>query len=226
MSLLKQIIKYNLTLFFCLSLLAISGCSNNPEFNYIQNENNKSIVEEMPVSEHGVPELILLGARNEVKNKVWYDAGYYSISYPDGDVLSDRGACTDVIVRAFRNANIDLQFLIHEDMNQNFNLYPQNWGLTRTDPNIDHRRIPNQMNFFERHGTSLTLDTGSASLAEWLWGDIVYWRFDDGMEHCGIISDKKTRNGIPLVIHNASIAREEDCLSRWEIIGHFRFNLE
>jgi uncharacterized protein YijF (DUF1287 family) len=86
----------------------------------------------------------------------------------------------------------------------------------------DHRRVPNQMTFLARHATVLTCQV-EGHLDEWQWGDIVYWRFNNGDEHCGIISDLKSPSGLPLVIHNAGIAVEEDCLERWEIIGHFRY---
>ena len=127
-----------------------------------------------------------------------------------------------MVIRAFRHAGIDLQQLIHEDMRENFHLYPDNWGLNAPDTNIDHRRVPNQMLFFERFGTTLSLQV-EGHLQEWEWGDVVYWRFANGREHCGVISDRTRRDGVPLVIHNAGIAREENCLQRWEIIGHFRY---
>lgn len=183
---------------------------------------NLSPVEQIPEDELTTPDLILLGAKEEVANRTRYDASYVAMSYPGGDVSPDYGACTDVVVRAFRNAGIDLQQLIHEDMKENFNLYPQNWGLSRPDPNIDHRRVPNQMRYFERYGTALTLEVEGA-LDQWQWGDVVYWRFPDGRDHCGIISDRTRRDGVPLVIHNAGLTREEDCLLRWEITGHFRY---
>lgn len=189
---------------------------------FFSGESSYSPVEQIPKEERTVPDLILLGARNEVTNGTRYDASYVSIDYPGGDVDPDTGACTDVVIRAFRHAGIDLQQLIHEDMRDNFHLYPDNWGLNAPDPNIDHRRVPNQMLFFERFGTALTLQVED-HLQEWRWGDVVYWRFVDGREHCGIISDRTGRDGVPLVIHNAGIAREENCLQRWEIIGHFRY---
>ncbi|MEW5922314.1 MAG: DUF1287 domain-containing protein [Bacillota bacterium] len=184
---------------------------------------NYSPVEEIPEEDLTTPDLILLGARREVKNGTRYDASYAVISYPGGDVSPDYGACTDVVVRAFRNAGIDLQQLIHEDMKENFHLYPQRWGLSRPDPNIDHRRVPNQMRFFEHHGIPLTLEV-EENLDQWQWGDVVYWKFPDGRDHCGIISDRTRRDGVPLVIHNAGLTREEDCLLRWEITGHFRWD--
>jgi uncharacterized protein YijF (DUF1287 family) len=183
-----------------------------------------SPVEQIPEEELTAADLILLGARREVKNRTAYDASYEVISYPGGDVSPDRGACTDVVIRAFRNAGIDLQQLIHEDMEKNFHLYPQKWGLSSPDPNIDHRRVPNQVCFFERFAQALTLEV-EGCLEEWQWGDVVYWRFPDGRDHCGIISDRTKKDGIPLVIHNAGMAREEDCLLRWEITGHFRYQV-
>jgi len=181
-----------------------------------------SPVENIPVEQLKTPDLILLGARAEAKNATHYDASYQVMAYPGGDVAPDRGACTDVVVRAYRNAGIDLQVLIHEDMKAHFSKYPQLWGLKGPDANIDHRRVPNQMRFFERHGQSLPLDhPGDPNL--WQWGDVVYWRFSNGLEHCGIVSDRRNHEGIPLVIHNACICREEDALLRWEIIGHYRY---
>ncbi|MGI5880756.1 MAG: DUF1287 domain-containing protein [Syntrophomonadaceae bacterium] len=180
-----------------------------------------SPVEMIPPEKRTVKDLILLGARQEVYNGTIYDASYQVIAYPQGDVSPERGACTDVIIRAYRNAGIDLQQLIHEDIKQHFSLYPDNWGLSAPDPNIDHRRVPNQMTYMQRH--SLELTTEVADIDEWQWGDAVYWRFANGDQHCGIISDRTNRRGIPLVIHNAGLAREEDCLQRWQIIGHFRY---
>ena len=85
------------------------------------------------------------------KVKVIYDPGYYVIDYPNGDVPADKGVCTDVIIRAYRKMGIDLQKEVHEGMNKNFKKYPNIWGLTHTDKNIDHRRVPNLMVFFTRH---------------------------------------------------------------------------
>ena len=181
-----------------------------------------SPVGEIPEAELTIPDLILLGARQEVENGTRYDASYVVISYPGGDVAADRGVCTDVIIRAFRHAGLDLQQLIHEDMQENFHLYPQKWGLKKPDTHIDHRRVPNQMCFFQRYGASLTLEV-EENPEQWRWGDVVYWRFTDGRDHCGIISDRTRPDGLPLVIHNAGLAREEDCLCRWEITGHFRY---
>lgn len=83
---------------------------------------------------------------------VEYDPSYFSITYPNGDVPKNKGVCTDVVIRTYRKANIDLQKEVHEDMVKHFNLYPKTWGLKKPDTNIDHRRVLNLMTFFNRHG--------------------------------------------------------------------------
>jgi len=100
-------------------------------------------------------------ARSQVGKTRYYDPSYRSLRYPNGDVPIDRGVCTDVVVRALRDAyNFDLQQYVHEDMKQNFSKYPKIWGLKRPDSNIDHRRVPNLMTFFKRKGWSLPLVFG------------------------------------------------------------------
>lgn len=168
-------------------------------------------------------EKIVNGAKREVLRGVRYDPGYYRIAYPGGDVPANRGACTDVIVRALRHAGYDLQRLMHEDMRRSFSRYPRRYGLRRPDPNIDHRRVPNQMTFFRRFGRVLpTAVTGSAAQT-WKPGDFVYWKLDSGLDHGGVLSDERGSSGLPLVIHNLGGAAQEDVLTRWKIIGHFRY---
>ena len=50
-----------------------------------------------------------------------------------GDVDMIRSVCTDIVVRALRGQDIDLQRLIHEDISANFSAYPKNWGAKKTD---------------------------------------------------------------------------------------------
>lgn len=219
--LLRLPVRYILILFVLVLGLALSGQFLSRQCP-VGHPQPLSPVEKIPADQLQVADLILLGARAEAKNATVYDASYQVMAYPGGDVAPSRGACTDVVVRAYRKAGIDLQSLIHEDMLHNFESYPQNWGLKYPDRNIDHRRIPNQVTFFQCHGHSLPLDNYEDSQI-WHWGDVVYWRFVNGDEHCGIISDRKTKDNIPLVIHNAGISTEENALLRWEIIGHYRY---
>jgi len=219
-------------LFLIITVVLISGCGQVTE--QIQDPRKKtttkkteqlppSPVEQISAEERNKYDHVVIGARGEVQRQVMYDATYRQIDYPNGDVPPEVGACTDVVVRAYRNAGIDLQQLVHEDMQANFQQYPQNWGLNGTDSNIDHRRVPNLVKFFQRHGQTITTSTDEEQLTKWQWGDVVFWRFSNGLDHCGIVSDRTSDDGLPLVIHNAGMAREEDCLNRWEITGHYRY---
>ena len=157
------------------------------------------------------------------KQQVKYDPQYFSIKYPNGDVPSDKGVCTDVIIRAYRKLNIDLQKEVHEDMRDNFNLYPKNWGLKKTDKNIDHRRVPNLMKYFSRHGTVKKISDNPADYAP---GDIVTWNLGGAITHIGIVVDKKTSDGRYLIVHNIGGGQVlEDILFSYKIIGHYSFGL-
>lgn len=155
-------------------------------------------------------------------HRVFYDPGYYSIGYPGGDVPPDRGVCTDVIIRAYRKLGIDLQKEVHEDMAANFSKYPPYWGLTRTDTNIDHRRVPNLMRFFKRQGISLPV---TAKAEDYLPGDIVFWNLGRGISHVGIVVNKRSADDERyLVVHNIGQGQVlEDCLFEYEITGHYQF---
>jgi hypothetical protein len=169
----------------------------------------------------GVAAQIVRGAKSQYGTR--YDASFQTIDFPNGDVSSTRGACSDVVVRALRSANFDLQKLMHEDMTRNFRLYPNKWGLSAPNTNIDHRRVPNQMTFFARYGKTLPITFTSSTRSSWQPGDIVIWNSGGGRTHTGIVSDGVSPLDVPLIIHNNQICREEDVLFRWKIIGHFRF---
>ena len=153
---------------------------------------------------------------------VRYDPSYRRISYPGGDVPSDTGVCTDVVIRSYRALGIDLQKLVHEDMRSSFAAYPNNWGLSRPDRNIDHRRVPNLRRFFERHGKALPL---SRHGSDYKPGDIVTWRLDNRLPHIGIVVARQSRDGErPLIVHNIGAGPElEDVLFAYPMTGHYRF---
>ena len=110
---------------------------------------------------------------------------------------------------------------IHKDMSENFDLYPDNWGLSGPDSNIDHRRVANQVVYFERHGNVLPVGPGEDDTYK--PGNIIVWKLNGGRKHVGIVSDQTTDDGTPLILHNISGAAEEDVLKRWEIIGHYSY---
>ena len=153
---------------------------------------------------------------------VIYDPGYYSIDYPNGDVPADRGVCTDVIIRAYRMLGIDLQVEVHEDMRDFFGEYPEIWGLSQPDKNIDHRRVPNLMVFFKRHGM---VKPGSEDPDDYTPGDIVCWDLGGGITHIGIVVDLKSTDGKRnLIVHNIGAGQVlEDILFSYKIIGHYKY---
>ena len=156
------------------------------------------------------------------RQEVVYDPSYYSIPYPHGDIPANKGVCTDVVIRAYRKLGIDLQKEVHEDMKAHFGAYPKNWGLTRPDKNIDHRRVPNLMTFFSRHGTEKIL---SPTPEDYQPGDIVCWNLGGGISHIGIVSGiRSTESRRYLIIHNIGAGQvAEDVLFEYRIIGHFRY---
>lgn len=157
------------------------------------------------------------------QEEVVYDPSYYSIDYPGGDVPAGRGVCTDVVIRAYRILDTDLQKEVHEDMQANFSLYPKLWGLNAPDSNIDHRRVPNLMKFFERHGTVKELSTEAQ---DYIPGDVVCWNLGGAVTHIGIVTDRKSADGKRnLVVHNIGGGQVlADCLFEYRIIGHYFYD--
>jgi uncharacterized protein len=153
---------------------------------------------------------------------VTYDPSYFPIDYPNGDVPSDKGVCTDVVIRAYRKTGVDLQKQVHEDMKANFEKYPKIWGLKGPDKNIDHRRVPNLMTFFSRHGKTLTI---SQSPDDYLPGDIVAWNLGGQTTHIGIVVNKRSDDGLrPMIVHNIGGGQVlADCLFSFKIIGHYQY---
>ncbi len=156
------------------------------------------------------------------KDSVEYDPSYFSIKYPSGDVPKGKGVCTDVVIRSYRKMGIDLQKEVHEDMKQNFSVYPKLWGLIKTDTNIDHRRVPNLMTYFKRQGAEKTISTDPN---KYLPGDIVAWNLGGATTHIGVVIDQKSNDSKRnLIVHNIGQGQVvEDVLFAYKIIGHYRF---
>lgn len=155
--------------------------------------------------------------------EVVYTPAYVGIKYPNGDVPAKTGVCTDVVIRAYRKLGIDLQKEVHEDMKDNFSLYPnlKKWGLKTTDKNIDHRRVPNLEIFFARKGKTLSIIQNPK---DYKTGDLVTWMIGDKLPHIGIVTNVKSENGNPMIVHNVGSGQVlEDCLLSWKIVGHYKY---
>ena len=174
----------------------------------------------VPVASTPVKQL-LDAAIEQTKYTRSYDPAYSKIAYPNGDVPIETGVCSDVVIRAFRKVGIDLQKEVHEDMARNFSAYPNRWGLKRPDTNIDHRRVPNLMTYFQRKGKAIAITTNAADYKP---GDIVAWDLGGGVTHIGLMTDMQGDSGRYQIVHNIGWGtRVEDRLFEWRIIGHYRY---
>jgi uncharacterized protein YijF (DUF1287 family) len=167
---------------------------------------------------------LIEAARRQVGVTTHYDSVYTLLPFPNGDVPREKGVCTDVIVRAYRDAfGIDLQALVNADMRAAFSAYPRKWGLSRPDPSIDHRRVPNLRTWLTRKGASLPIPRDASG---WRPGDIFTSLVDKRGTHIGFVSDRSGPSG-PLIIHNIGLgAREEDALLAWPITGRYRWSID
>lgn len=203
--------------FVMVSCLLVS-CDQDAEPNQVRNPGVSEI--QSPNSEI-LFSPIVREARSQIGKTTSYDPSYVGLSYPGGDVPLEKGVCTDVVIRALRGAvNLDLQKLVHEDMKIEFSAYPNIWGLKKPDPNIDHRRVPNLKAYFNRRGFSLPV---TRRAEDYLAGDLVTCTVGRNLAHIMVVSDKKTSDGVPFVIHNiGSGTKEEDRLFEFPITGHYR----
>jgi len=155
-------------------------------------------------SSHASPARLITAARKQIGVTTLYDPAYVALTYPGGDVPRDRGVCIDVIIRAYRDAfEFDFQEHVHKDMAANFSAYPKRWGLTRTDRNIDHRRVPNVETWLKRHGHELPA-------TDWQPGNIMTCRVGGTLPHIGILSSRKDSMGRWKAIHNIGLGTLED----------------
>ncbi|MEM7762948.1 MAG: DUF1287 domain-containing protein [Pseudomonadota bacterium] len=165
-------------------------------------------------------------ALERTRATVIYDGRYRRLEYPGGDVPAHIGVCTDLVIRAYRALGVDLQQLVHEDMQADFDRYPSQriWGLQSPDANIDHRRVPNLEAFFEAHA-AVVAATDADSFEP---GDLVTWRLPGGAPHIGIVLHERSSDGQrPLIAHNIGRGPEvDDMLFDFPIVGHYRYEPE
>ena len=174
----------------------------------------------------GIPDPldVLVGAKKTVLNAAAYTEGYVTMPYPMGDVPRTMGVCTDVIIRAVRNAGIDLQKALHEDIKRAKARYPM---AKKANAHIDHRRVKTLLPYFQRHWQqrSKALDDERDPLRP---GDVVFmdtFPSRSGPDHIGIISDTIGPSGLPLVINNwtnGTVTAEMDLLTFVPVLQRFR----
>jgi uncharacterized protein YijF (DUF1287 family) len=152
----------------------------------------------------------------QVKAHIVYRDGYYM----GGDPPPQLGVCTDVVVRSFRAAGVDLQGAVTADIRRR----PSAYGIARPDPNIDHRRCRNLIIYFRRHARSLPTSDGSD---DWQPGDVVFWDTsgDGAAHHVGMIANGRDKTGAPTIVHHwpGLPVSETDGLFSWRIVGHYRW---
>lgn len=196
--------------YFSLILLTFLTCSQK------EKEDNISLPDSFEAR-------LSAAALSIIDPEVVYTPNYVAIAYPNGDVPAKTGVCTDVVIRTYRRLGIDLQKEVHKDLKANFSQYPnlKKWGLKKPDTNIDHRRVPNLEVFFTRKGQKLAI-TRNAN--DYKTGEIVTWMINGKLPHIGIVTHKKSANGNPMIVHNVGNGQVlEDCLFRYEIVGHFKY---
>jgi uncharacterized protein YijF (DUF1287 family) len=178
---------------------------------------------EQPPAATGKAARLIAAARAQIGVTVRYDSAYTPLAFPGGDVPRERGVCTDVVIRAYRDAlGLDLQKLVNDDMREEFGAYPRTWGLRRSDRSIDHRRVPNLRTWLTRQGAELPVP---ADPSGWRPGDIFTSLVDRVFTHIGLVSDRRGPEGW-LIVHNIGAGtREEDGLSAWPITGRYRWGL-
>lgn len=210
-------------LVFFLLAASLTGCQVIRSSQRAVDVPERALVEAIQIKRDATPlEKINAAAIEQTTQTTSYDASYVKLDYPNGDVPINTGVCADVVVRAFRKADVDLQKELHEDMKKNFSKYPRKWGARRPDANIDHRRVPNLMTWFDRRGKSLPI---TKDAKDYLPGDVVAWELDNGLPHIGMVSKIKVENSDHYaIIHNIGLgARLEDVLFVWKITGHYRY---
>ncbi|MBX7209503.1 MAG: DUF1287 domain-containing protein [Verrucomicrobiaceae bacterium] len=160
-------------------------------------------------------------ALDRTRLKVTYDGTYTPVGYPGGDVSPTIGVCTDEVIRSYRLLKIDLQQLVHEDMQAHFEAYPKLWGLAAPDSNIDHRRVPNLQTYFTRQGAALPI---TENADDYKPGDLITCMVRGNRPHIAIVVPAPQTGARPWIMHNCGFGpKMEDKLFVWKHTGHYRW---
>lgn len=171
---------------------------------------------------------VVLGARKTDLNDARYDPEYVALPSPGGDVPRAQGVCTDVIVRALRNAGVDLQVAVFEDIGRAPRAYPM---VDTANDDIDHRRVKTILPWFRRHLEAHGVELDDAG-DPYRPGDIVFMdtiTSRAGPDHIGVVSDARDETGQLLLINNWDTGSTTDSLAllgRVEVTHRFRLPRE
>lgn len=173
-----------------------------------------------------------IGLLKSMRNHARYDASFHGVKYPNGDVDRSVGVCTDVVVRAYRNAGINLQEMVIKDMQRAPKAYSLEAGKS-PNKHYEHRRVRRLYPYFKRHFKKLSTDFDSSTKGDqaWLPGDILFMSFEPWAKkprHVGLASSHIQLSGFPLLAHNAArffYASEHDILFAQPIFARFRVTL-
>lgn len=139
---------------------------------------------------------------------------YDSNRYPGGPPPRGRGACTDVIYWGYRPV-LDLQQAVYQDRTRN---------SEKADRDLDYRWCPKLIVWFRRHAVSLPTEVNWSTLSTFRPADVVFFDGGDGVaSHVGLVSDRWSLAGLPMLIHNPGpMGVEENALRSNRLVGHFR----
>lgn len=165
-----------------------------------------------------------LSASDDFPSLLSIEALRHSTTKPQGKQAE---ASTALVIKCFENLGIDLIKTLHEDMSENFRLYPQLWNADSPDIHLDYQRVPNLQRFFSRKAESLTPSKDPTSYQH---GDIVVWALPNAETHIGIVVPAASAHGsdVPWVVHHApglGITWEK-ALFHHQVIGHYRYSVK
>ena len=167
---------------------------------------------------------IVTGARAQVRAETAYKSAYYQGGYPP----EAEGVCTDLVWRALGVQGTTSRHLwTGTSPRQSRTIQGSKARLTPTSTSEGAQPLRILLEDF--HIPSLPrLSPGTpVTPREWQPGDMVI--FGRGCDHIGIVSDRRLKNGIPLIIHHGWGHPVEDNALGYlgdQIAAHFRLDLK
>ena len=157
---------------------------------------------------------VLAAAKAQITASALYTVAAMKVvpmGFPGGDIPADQAVCTDIVIRALRGADLDLQALVLEDRTLHPERFPGKREAPR--PSIDHRRVGNLVALLRRQAVAGSLHSRQGLSA----GDIVV--FDTGIpngspfDHIGIVDDARDEGGNPRAINIWTVGRRTSSMA-------------